>query len=115
MSSLANFYLTQNGALRKNVKLFSLGNEKQPPPYLTYEQLYQLFNLFIELIKGEGRIFEQNLRRNGAAATLEMRGIKMGSRVVQMEYTFRDVAAATEFTNYFNAQRQKVQSHPQSE
>lgn len=100
MSSLANFYLTQGGTLRKNVKLFTLGSEQQPPPYPTCEQLHQLFRLFIALVKEEGRTLERNLRKDGIAVTLEMRGTKRGAKALQMEYTFRDIDAATAFENY---------------
>lgn len=112
MSSLANFYLTQSGALRKNVKLFTLGNEQQPPPYPTYDQLYQLFSLFIELVNKENRTLEQSLRKEGAAVTLEMRGIKRGAKVVQMEYTFQDMSAATAFTAYFTTRKQSESAEP---
>jgi hypothetical protein len=103
MSSLANFYLTQSGALRKNVKLFTLGSELQPPPYPTHKQLYELFSLFIDLVNSEGRTFERNFRKDGEAITLEMRGSKKGAKEVQMEYTFLNAAAAAAFVVYFDA------------
>ena len=65
-----------------------------------------------ELVSEKNRTLEQSLRKDGAAVTLEMRGIKSGAKVVQMEYAFPDMNAATAFSGYFTTQKQSESVEP---